>query len=162
MNYSKFSITSVIAIYTITIVLGTSCESSQDVKSNIDILKNERANLMEQVQNLSDSLTSKQNEMAILNNKLEEKESEFEIYKSGRTPKYILKIHLKQSHISLSISKHIKDSMNAIDFELPVDKQFYDSVMVGTNIVDDFRVGSFILKGSIGDWVMTVKDKEIR
>jgi hypothetical protein len=85
--------------------------------------------------------------------------------KSGNTAKplkYILKIRLKQAHFSLSIRKHIKDAVNAIDFEIPVDKEFYDSVSKGTEIIDDFRFGSLVLSGSFGDWEMTVKDKEIR
>ncbi len=77
-------------------------------------------------------------------------------------PKYILKLHLKQTHFSLSISKHIKDAMNAMDFEMPVDKEFYESVSIGTDIVNNFRVGSCILYGSFGDWKMTVKGKEMR
>jgi hypothetical protein len=81
---------------------------------------------------------------------------------SAKPPKYFLKIRLKQAHFSLSIKKHIKDAINAIDFELPVDKEFYDSVSVGTEIVDKFRFGSFVLYGSFGDWEMTVKDKEVR
>jgi hypothetical protein len=85
-----------------------------------------------------------------------------DIYKSGRIPQYILKIHLKQSHITLDLGKVIKDHMNTVDFELPVDKLFYDQVQVGTSIVDDFRMGSFILSGSIGSWDMTVSGKEIR
>ena len=85
--------------------------------------------------------------------------------KTGGTtkgPKYILKIRLKQSHFSLSIKKHIKDAVNAIEFELPVDKEFYDSVSEGTELVDKFRFGSLILTGSFGDWEMKVKNKEIR
>lgn len=81
---------------------------------------------------------------------------------SAKPLKYILKIRLKQAHFSLSIKKHIKDAVNAIDFEIPVDKEFYDSVSKGTEIIDDFRFGSLILSGSFGDWEMTVKDKEIR
>ncbi|MFN3382541.1 MAG: hypothetical protein ACK41O_24005 [Runella zeae] len=77
-------------------------------------------------------------------------------------PKYILKIRLKQSNFSLSIKKHIKNAINAVDFELPVDKDFYDSVSEGTEIVDKFRFGSFVLYGSFGDWEMTVRGKEIR
>ena len=77
-------------------------------------------------------------------------------------PKYILKIRLKQSHFSLSIKKHIKDAVNAIEFELPVDKEFFDSVSEGTELVDKFRFGSMVLYGSFGDWEMTVKDKEVR
>lgn len=85
--------------------------------------------------------------------------------KTGSTsggPKYILKIRLKQSHFSLSIKKHIKDAVNAIEFELPVDKEFFDSVSEGTELVDKFRFGSMVLYGSFGDWEMTVKDKEVR
>jgi hypothetical protein len=81
---------------------------------------------------------------------------------SSKAPKYILKLRLKQSHFSLSIKKHIKDAVNAIDFELPVDKEFYDSVSEGTEIIDKFRFGSFVLGGSFGDWEMTVKGKEVR
>ena len=81
---------------------------------------------------------------------------------SGKPPKYILKLRLKQAHFSLSIKKHIKDAVNAIDFEMPVDKEFYDSVSNGTEIIDKFRFGSFVLGGSFGDWEMTVKGKEVR
>jgi hypothetical protein len=80
----------------------------------------------------------------------------------SKSPKYILKLRLKQSHFSLSIKKHIKDAVNAIDFEMPVDKEFYDSVSEGTEIIDKFRFGSFVLGGSFGDWEMTVKGKEVR
>jgi hypothetical protein len=85
--------------------------------------------------------------------------------KSGadaKGPKYILKLHLQQSHLSLSIKKHVKDAINAIDFEIPVDKEFFDSVSKGTSIVDKFRFGSFILAGSFGDWEMTVRDKIVQ
>ena len=81
---------------------------------------------------------------------------------SAKTPKYFLKLRLKQSHISLSIKKYVKDAINAIDFELPVDKEFYDSVKEGTAIVDKFRFGSMVLYGSFGDWEMRVKGKEVR
>jgi hypothetical protein len=81
---------------------------------------------------------------------------------SSKSPKYILKLRLKQAHFSLSIKKHIKDAVNAIDFEMPVDKEFYDSVSEGTEIIDKFRFGSFVLGGSFGDWEMTVKGKEVR
>ncbi len=81
---------------------------------------------------------------------------------SVKGPKYILKLRLKQAHFSLSIKKHIKDAVNAIDFEMPVDKEFYDSVSEGTEIIDKFRFGSFVLGGSFGDWEMTVKGKEVR
>jgi hypothetical protein len=81
---------------------------------------------------------------------------------NAKGPKYMLKLRLKQSHLSLSIKKHIKDAFNAIEFELPVDKEFYDSVSEGTEIIDKFRFGSMVLYGSLGDWEMTVKEKYVK
>lgn len=81
---------------------------------------------------------------------------------NAKGPKYMLKLRLKQSHLSLSIKKHIKDAVNAIEFELPVDKEFYDSVSEGTEIIDKFRFGSMVLYGSLGDWEMTVKEKYVK
>jgi hypothetical protein len=84
------------------------------------------------------------------------------IYTTGRTPQYILKFKLKQSHITLDLAEHAKDAMNAIEFEMPVDKNFYDQINVGTEIINNFRTGSFIINGSFGKWKMTVVNKEIR
>ncbi len=134
------------------------CESKQNVQTDIDCLKHERTELSVQIQTLSYQVNSKQAEVSVLDSRLKE----LKIYDSGKIPKYILKMHLKQSHFSLDIDKHIKDAMNAIDFEMPVDRDFYNSVAIGTVIVDQFRTGSFILYGSMGDWKMTVNGKEIR
>lgn len=140
------------------VILSSGCESKQDIKENIDSLRSQRTSLETEIQTLSSQESTKQTEIASLNEKLKD----LHIYDSGKTPQYILKIHLKQTHVSLSIKKYINDQMNAIDFELPVDKDFYNSVSVGTNIVDNFRVGSFVLYGSMGSWDMTVSGKEIR
>ncbi len=138
--------------------LFVSCENENDVKTDLEILKEKRVSLQKQVQTLSNSKVSKSKEIILLNIKLKE----LKIYESGKTPQYILKIHLKQSHFSLSIKKHAKDAMNAIDFEIPVAKNFYHSVKIGTKITDKFRSGSFLLYGSFGNWNMTIKDKQIR
>ena len=135
-----------------------SCESKQEVQGDIDQLRKQRENLQTEITGFNYSITSKTEEVAALNEKLKE----LKLIESGKIPKYVLKLHLKQSHFSLSIKKHIKDAMNALDFEMPVDKEFYNSVSIGTQIVDNFRVGSLILYGSIGDWEMSVKGKEIR
>ena len=158
MTKFKFTTKTAIALYAMLAVVLSSCESQQDVQSDIERLKNERTTIQQEVQNLSSLKNSKQKEIASLNEKLKE----LNIYNSGKTPHYILKIRLKQSRVSLDIGEHIKDNMNAIEFELPVDKDFYNSVSVGTKITDEFRVGSFILNGSFGSWDMTVKGKVVR
>lgn len=147
-----------LAIAAMLSVVFFSCESQQDVQSDIERLKNERTVIQQEVQSLLSIKTSKQKEIDLLNNKLKE----LNIYDSGRSPHYILRIRLKQSRVSLDIGEHMKDAMNALEFEIPVDKDFYNSVSVGTKITDKFRAGSFVLNGSFSSWDMTVKGKTVR
>ena len=133
-------------------------ETPCDVKDDINGLNKARTALYNDVQDLGNAKTMKMHEI----DSLEAKLKLLNIYVSGRTPRYILKLHLKQSHITLHISKYIKDAMNAIDFEIPVDKEFYDQVQVNTEIIDKFRSGSLWIEGSFGNWKMTVTGKEIR
>ena len=76
--------------------------------------------------------------------------------------KYVITFNIKQTHFTLDIGEHLKDAMNDISIEIPVDKEYYDSVEVGDVIDDSFRVGSFIWKGSFGNWKITVESKDIR
>ena len=76
--------------------------------------------------------------------------------------KYVIAFNIKQSHFSLDLGEHLKDAMNDISIEIPVDKEYYDSVEVGDVIDDSFRMGSFIWKGSFGNWKVTVESKDIR
>ena len=76
--------------------------------------------------------------------------------------KYIITFNISQSHLFFDITNVIKDSMNDITIQIPVDEEYYHSVNVGDVINDDFRMGSFILTGSIGRWKITVENKEIR
>ncbi len=72
---------------------------------------------------------------------------------------YIIEFEISQSHFTLDFSEHIKDSMNKIVIEIPVDKDYYDNVRVGQQINETFRMGSLIMKGSIGKWKIIVKNK---
>ena len=76
--------------------------------------------------------------------------------------KYVITFNIKQSHFTLDLGEHLKDAMNDISIEIPVDKEYYDSVEVGDVIDDSFRMGSFIWKGSFGNWKVTVESKDIR
>ena len=76
--------------------------------------------------------------------------------------KYVITFNIKQSHFTLDLGEHLKDAMNDISIEMPVDKEYYDSVEVGDVIDDSFRMGSFIWKGSFGNWKVTVESKGIR
>ena len=76
--------------------------------------------------------------------------------------KYVITFNIKQSHFSLDLGEHLKDATNDISIEIPVDKEYYDSVEVGDVIDDSFRMGSFIWKGSFGNWKVTVESKDVR
>ena len=76
--------------------------------------------------------------------------------------KYVITFNIKQSHFSLDLGEHLKDTMNDISIEIPVDKEYYDSVEIGDTIDNSFRVGSFIWKGSFGNWKVTVESKDVR
>lgn len=98
---------------------------------------------------------------------LEEEKSSLEQYisnykKENDIKKYVVTLEIKQSHFTLDIGEHIKDSMNKIEIELPVDKQYFDSVNEGDTINDDFRFGSWVMSGSFGSWDVTIGKKEVR
>lgn len=82
---------------------------------------------------------------------------------AGCEPKlaYVLRLKLKQSRMSLDIGKHIKDAVNAVEFELPVSRELYNQVSVGSQLLDNLRVGSLLLRGSFSNWRITVTSKRI-
>ena len=79
----------------------------------------------------------------------------------GGDPFYVLRLELKQQHTILNLDKMIKDELNKFEFDIPVDKRYYDSLEIGDEIVDEFRMGSVIIDGSFGSWKCTVVGKGI-
>ena len=75
--------------------------------------------------------------------------------------RYILTLGLKQSRISLNLWDHAKDSMNATKFDIPVDKQFFDSVKIGDKLSSKMRTGSVVLYGSFSSWKVWIKNKKV-
>lgn len=134
-----------------------SCESTNDVQSDIDKLRTERSKLESEVNHKNNTISQLDATIGSKNETLKE----MDIYLDGDKPLYVLSIELSQSHFTIDIEEHIKDAMNAIEFDMPVDKDFYDNVQVGDEILDNFRMGSFIMNGSLGDWEMEVKRKKI-
>lgn len=73
--------------------------------------------------------------------------------------KYIVELEISQLHYTLSLSEHVKDAMNKFTIEIPVDKDFYNSVSIGETLDSEFRVGSMLLRGSYGKWKVRVVNK---
>jgi len=95
-------------------------------------------------------------------NEVEKLKNNADVYNhisEGGEVEYFLEIEVKQSHFTLDLGVHLKDEMNAFNFHVPVSKQYYDTVNVGDKLAEEFRSGSFILYGSIGDWNLTIINK---
>lgn len=73
---------------------------------------------------------------------------------------YVLTLEVRQTHISLDFTEHLKDMANRLTIEIPVDKDYYDSCFVGKDIAKEFRVGSLLAKGSFGNLRIRVIDKK--
>lgn len=93
-------------------------------------------------------------------------QSEEQVYQyvDGLEPgekRYFVTFAISQHHFTFDISEHIKDSLNTIEFPVMVDKDYFESVKIGDTVNEDFRWGSFIAKGSFGNWNIVVKDKKV-
>jgi len=120
------------------------------------------------------SLTLKVNNLYIRNNEINAQITESEhtlkfLREEQKDPQYlerivyILKLRIKQEHrFSLSLSKHIKDEINAVEFEIPVDKHFYEEHEIDSVLSDKFRWGSAILHSSLSSIVVRVVEKRIQ
>ena len=75
--------------------------------------------------------------------------------------RYIVEFELSQSRFSLDIWEHLKDAANKIRFSIPVDKEFYDSVKVGQELLNKQRIGSFVFAGSFSSWNVGIMGKKI-
>lgn len=126
------------------------CASKEErLNTNIDELNSKITQLESTISELEQTRDTLKNEIT-------------DIKVENGTAKYIVTFNIKQSHFTLDFSQHLKDEMNDISIQIPVDKEYYDSVKVGDTIADDFRMGSFIFTGSFGNWDITVEDKEIQ
>lgn len=125
---------------------------SEDDKKYIETIKQ----LKQEQSDLNAQISNKNNELANINQQIIQQNKVLD-----GTAKYIMKIKISQSHLTLSISEHLKDAMNDIDIYIEVSKEFYNRYNVGDTIADDFRVGSMIFKGSFGNWKVKVSDKQI-
>ena len=143
----KIIVTILITIFCLSFV-GCATEEEK-LNADIDRLNSKITQLENTVSELEKTRDSLKNEI-------------IDIKVENGTAKYVLTLNIKQVHYSLDLTEYLKDSMNDVSIEIPVDKEYYDSVDIGDTIDDSFRLGSAIFKGSFGSWEITVEDKEIQ
>lgn len=135
----------------------TACYTDKD-KSE---LQAECKALVQQKENLQSAVSRLNNSVSSLNAQIHDLQIQKSAYQSGREVKYIVKFKIKQGTFTLDIFEHIKNEMNCIEVEIPVNKSFYDSVSIGTDITDSFKWGSLVMNGDFSTLHMRVVNKRI-
>ena len=73
---------------------------------------------------------------------------------------YIISVRVHQTTYTLSISEHIKNKINDVIFEIPVDKAYYDKCYVGQKVTDPgFKWGSLLRDGDFSKLKITINGK---
>ena len=138
-------------------VIFTACYTDND-KNRLQL---ECKALAQQKENLQSTVSRLNNSKTSLLKQIHDLQIQKSAYETGREIKYIVKFRIKQSTFTLDIGEHIKNGMNAIELELPVNKSFYDKVSIGTEISNSFKMGSLLCNGDFSNLHMTVTGKRI-
>ena len=73
---------------------------------------------------------------------------------------YIVKIRIHQTTYTVSVSEYIKNKINDIEFEIPVDKSYYDNCKIGQKVSDPgLKIGSLIMDGDFSKLNVKIVDK---
>lgn len=75
---------------------------------------------------------------------------------------YIVKFEATQKNFIISDANFFKDSLNKLEFEIPVSKEFYEFVEKEDILDDSFKMGSYSLNGSFDIWELKVIDKYLK
>lgn len=146
-----------ILLIIVTALVMTSCYTNED-KEN---LQKECRTLEMQKANLNQEVSGLRNRKTNLYNEVNDLEKEKSALTNGREILYIVKFEIKQGTFTLDPFEHIKNSMNAIEVEIPVNKDYYNKLSVGQDITDAFKYGSLIMDGDFSTLHMRVKNKRI-
>ena len=75
---------------------------------------------------------------------------------------YIISIRIHQTTYTLSISEHVKNKLNDVVFEIPVDTSYYDKCRVGQEVTDTkLKMGSLLRDGDFSKLKITVEGKRM-
>ena len=140
-----------------------SCENKKDIQEDIVRLKQERANEEQSLVMLKRANDHATKQLEQMQNTREQLFQEIRaMEKTGKNPIYYLTIKSKKSSFTLDMGQHIKDAANAFTFDIPVDRGFYNSVNVGSNLKEASMNGSLWMSGKFGSVNLTVEKKYIK
>lgn len=125
-------------------------EEKARLKAEIEELNKQEEQGKEMSKFYDEQLENLRNEKSKLENEILESKKKLSILKSGRQPKYILKLKFQEHKMELSIDRI------DFEFEVPVDEEFYNESEIGKELGEGSRSFSF---GHSGD--IKVIDKRI-
>lgn len=132
--------------------------SNQESRERNDLLINERKSLERDItnaKNINNSLTIQNNNL-----KNEVNSNKFALASSKNI--YIVKIKIHQTTYTLDLGEYVKNKINDIDFEIPVDKSYYDNCKIGQKVTDPgLKIGSLIMDGDFSKLKVTIIGKRI-
>ena len=136
-------------------------EDYQELKSEYVELSEQYDNLLSKKGSLNKSILELNGTISNLQTEIRDLRIEKEIIQNGRTPKYIVKFEIKQGTFTLDPWEHIKNSMNAIEVEIPVDRDYYKALTLNQDLTDAFKWGSLVMDGDFSNLHMRVISKRI-
>ena len=137
-------------IFTTIVCLFTSCYDAQD-----------KMRLWAECDSLVTRKSALEKEISILQEDIKNFDIEKKALFSGREPRYIVKFKIKQGTFTLDPFEHIKNEMNSIEVEVPVNKEYYDRLSIGQDMTDAFKWGSLVMDGDFSALHMRVIGKRI-
>ena len=73
---------------------------------------------------------------------------------------YIVKIKIHQTTYTIDIGEHMKNKINDVEFEIPVDKSYYDRCSIGQTVSDPgLKMGSLLFDGDFSKLKITIIGK---
>ena len=102
-----------------------------------------------------------QSQISYLRSEASELETKINAYRSGRDVTYIVRFEIKQSTMTLDLMEHMKNDMNAVQIEIPVNKEFYNKVYVGQDISNTTKMGSLMMDGDFSTLHIKVINKRV-
>lgn len=141
-------------------VLLVSCSPSH-IENDIKELKQERAALRREKQALVDFNNNMHSSKSKLKEEVALLRAEKGALVNGREPKYIITLEIKQGTFTLDIGEHIKNDINKVKMDIPVSRDFFDSVYTGTEISKSFKYGSLFFNGDFSELKVKIIGKRI-
>tara|TARA_R110000851_G_scaffold160529_2_gene303777 strand:+ start:110 stop:571 length:462 start_codon:yes stop_codon:yes gene_type:complete len=145
-------------ILVLSLIIITSCSDEYKAEQTLVQLNREISKKEGETLKIGIAIKSQQDLLDKINKSIETK-----IYDLPEETKiYVILLEVKQKRVLGVFDKnYTKNHMNKLKFPIEVSKTFYDSYQVGDKLKKEFRVGSFLLNGSMSSWVIKIKQKDI-